>query len=137
MVEALRYKPEGPVLDSRGYPSGPTMSLVSTHFLTEMSTRYISWGVKAAGAYGPQPYHLYVLFALKSGSLNLLEPSESVQACNGIALSLPFTFVRISNIQIEDQSLNIRSTKRSNATFSRVRVSVSGSDTVSIYCHMK
>jgi hypothetical protein len=26
---------------------------------------------------------------LKSGSLNLLEPSEPVQACNGIILSLP------------------------------------------------
>jgi len=26
---------------------------------------------------------------LKSGSLNLLEPSGPVQACNGIALSLP------------------------------------------------
>jgi len=27
---------------------------------------------------------------LKSGSLNLLEPSGPVQACNGIALPLPF-----------------------------------------------
>jgi len=31
-------------------PSGRTMALVSTQFLSEMSTRYISWGVKAAGA---------------------------------------------------------------------------------------
>jgi len=46
-------------------------------------------GVKAAGAYGFQPYHLRVLIVLKSGSLNFLEPSEPVQACNGIAL--PFT----------------------------------------------
>jgi hypothetical protein len=29
---------------------GRTMALVSTHHLTEMSTRNISWGVKAAGA---------------------------------------------------------------------------------------
>jgi len=29
-----------------------------------------------------------VLIVLKSGSLNLLEPSGSVQACNGIALPL-------------------------------------------------
>jgi hypothetical protein len=28
---------------------------------------------------------------LKSGSLNLLEPSGPVKACNGIALPLPFT----------------------------------------------
>ena len=44
-------------------------------------------GVKAAGAYGWQPYHLLVPIVLKSGSLNLLEPSGPVQACNGIALS--------------------------------------------------
>jgi len=31
-------------------PSGRTMALVSTQPLTEMSTRNISWGVKAAGA---------------------------------------------------------------------------------------
>jgi len=57
--------------------------------LTEMSTRNISWGVKAAGAQGWQPYHLHVIIVLKSGSLNLLEPSGPVQACNGIALRLP------------------------------------------------
>ena len=42
-------------------------------------------GEKAAGAYGWQPYHLHVPIVLKSGSLNLLEPSGPVQACNGIA----------------------------------------------------
>ena len=31
-------------------PSGRTMALASTQPLTEMSTRDISWGVKAAGA---------------------------------------------------------------------------------------
>ena len=31
-------------------PSGPTIALGSTQSLTEMSTRSISWGVKAAGA---------------------------------------------------------------------------------------
>jgi len=46
-------------------------------------------GVKAAGAYGSQTCHLQVLIVLKSGSLNLLEPSGPVQACNGIALPLP------------------------------------------------
>jgi hypothetical protein len=44
-------------------------------------------GVKAAGAYGWWPYHLYVPIVLKYGSLNLLEPSEFVQACNGIAFT--------------------------------------------------
>jgi hypothetical protein len=65
------------------------MALGLTQPLTEMSTRNISWGVKAAGAYGWQPYHLHVPIVLKSGSLNLLEPYGPVQACNGIAL--PFT----------------------------------------------
>jgi len=31
----------------------------------------------------------------KSGSLNFLEPSGPVQACNGTALPLPFTFARL------------------------------------------
>ena len=54
--------------------------------LTEMSTRNISWGVKVAGAWGWQPYHLHVPTVFKSGSLNLLELSGPVQACNGTAL---------------------------------------------------
>jgi len=64
------------------------MALGLTKPLTEMSTRNISWGVKVAGAYGWQPYHIHVRIVLKSGSLNLLEPSGTVQACNGIALPL-------------------------------------------------
>ena len=67
-------------------PSGRTEALGSTQPLTEMSTRNICWGVKAAGVYGWQPYHLHVLIVLKSGSLSLLEPWGPVQACNGIAL---------------------------------------------------
>ena len=53
--------------------------------LTEISTRNISCGVKVAGAYDWQPYHLNVPIVLKSGSLNLLEHSGPVQAYNGIA----------------------------------------------------
>ena len=64
------------------------MALRSTPPLTEMSTRNISWGVKVAGTYGWQPYHLRVPTVLKCGSLNLLETSGPVQACNGIALPL-------------------------------------------------
>ena len=63
-----------------------------TQPLTEMSTRNISWEVKAVGAYGWQPYHLHVPIVFKSGSLNLLEPSGPVQACNGIALPFFCTF---------------------------------------------
>jgi len=60
------------------------MVLGSTQPLTEMSTRNISY-IKVAGALGWQTYHLHVPIFLKSGSLNLLEPSGTVQACNGIA----------------------------------------------------
>ena len=35
-----------------------------------------------------KPYHLHVPIVMKSGSLNLLEPSGPVQACNGIALPI-------------------------------------------------
>jgi hypothetical protein len=71
------------------------MALGSTQPLTEM-------GVKAAGAYGLQPCHLHAPIVLKSGSLNLLEPSGPVKACNGI--SLPFT------IYCMDLRLNLSTT---------------------------
>ena len=69
-------------------PSGHTMGLGSTQPLTEMSIRNISRGVKSAGAWGWHPYHLHVPNVMKSGSLNLLEPSRPVQACTGIAFNI-------------------------------------------------
>jgi hypothetical protein len=68
-------------------PSGRSMVLGSTQPRTEMSTRNIFWGLKAAGAKGWQPYHIHMSTVLKSGNFNLLEPSGPVQACNRIALS--------------------------------------------------
>jgi hypothetical protein len=53
-----------------------------------MSTRKISWEIKATGANGWQPYHIHVPIVQKSGSLNLLETEGPVQACNEIALTL-------------------------------------------------
>jgi hypothetical protein len=47
--------------------------------------------VIAAGAQAWQPYHLHVPTILKSGSLNLLEPSGPVQACSGFR----FTFYTV------------------------------------------
>ena len=76
------------VIFHRHNPSGRTMALGLTHPVTEFSTRNISWWVKAAGAYGWQPYQLHAPIVLKSGNLNLLEPSGPVQACNGIALPI-------------------------------------------------
>jgi len=93
LVEALRYKPEGSRFDSRwchwnfsltqsfrphyvpGDDSDSNRNEYQEYFL----------GVKAASTYGWQLYYLHVLIVLKSGSLSLLEPSGSVQACNGIA----------------------------------------------------
>jgi hypothetical protein len=55
LVEALRYKPEGRGFDSRlchwnfSFLPGRTMTLGSTQPIRDMSTRNISWGVKAAG----------------------------------------------------------------------------------------
>jgi hypothetical protein len=43
-----------------------------------------------------------VPIVLKSGSLNLLEPSGPVQACNGIALPLPLQYIYIQYTS-EDQ----------------------------------
>jgi hypothetical protein len=69
------------------------MALGSTHPLTDLSTRNISWAVKAADDYGRQTHHHHVLVGLKSGRLNLLETSGPVQACKGIALPLLSTFI--------------------------------------------
>ena len=88
LVEAPRYKTEGRGFDSRlsleyfhwHNPSGRTMALGLTWSITEMNTRNISWGVKAAGALRWQTYYPNVPIVLKSGSLKLLKPSGVVQA---------------------------------------------------------
>jgi len=61
--------------------------LGSTQSLTETSTRNISWGGKGGQCVGLTAYHLHVPIVLKSGSLNILEPSGPVQTCNGIAMT--------------------------------------------------
>jgi hypothetical protein len=87
------------------------MTLRSTQPLTEMSNMNISWGVKAAGAYGWQPYHLHVSTVLKSGCLNLLETSGPAQACNGIVLPLhcvtPLHAILIKSISLWNNSIKI------------------------------
>ena len=61
------------------------MALESTQPLIEMSTRSISWGK------GGRCVRLTTLppscaVVMKSGTLNLMEPSGPLQACNGTAL---------------------------------------------------
>jgi hypothetical protein len=63
---------------------GPVVVSYST--LNEYQEYFLE--VKAAGEYGWQPCHLHVPIVLKYGSLNLLELSGPVKACNGIALPL-------------------------------------------------
>ena len=94
-------------------PSRRSMALGLTQRLTEMNTRNISWAVKVVGVYGWQPYHLHVPTVLKSRSLKLLEPSGSVQDCNGIALS--FTWPMKSGNQPTSSSIITRG-KRSGMT---------------------
>jgi hypothetical protein len=76
------------------------MALGLTQPLTEMSTRNISLGVKAAGALSWQPYHFHVPIVLKSGSFHLLKSSGPVQVCNGIALSLRTSISELYRVYI-------------------------------------
>ena len=88
---------DGPGIDSRWchwifqwhIPSDRTIALGSTQPLVKMSTRKISWGVKATGAWGWRPYKLHVPNVMKIWEPNLLEPSGSHRACYGTPL--PFT----------------------------------------------
>ena len=83
-------------------PSCRTMALWSTHPLTEMSTRNISWGlggIELAGALGWQSHQLHVPIVMKSRSLNLLYPSGPVQGLLYlIYLFLSLLFSRVEKI---------------------------------------
>jgi hypothetical protein len=57
------------------------MAMESIQPLTEMSTRNISWGLKAAGVSGSQTYHLRVSTVWKSESL---KPPGTLRACPGL-----------------------------------------------------
>jgi hypothetical protein len=57
------------------------MALGSTQPLKEISTRNISWGVKVAGAYGSQTYHLPVPNVLKFWEP---QPPGTLRACTGL-----------------------------------------------------
>ena len=71
--------------------SGRTMTLGSTHPLTEMSTSCISWGKGGRGVrLTTLPPSCDVV--MKFGNLNLLETSGSLQACDGTALHFTVKF---------------------------------------------
>jgi hypothetical protein len=64
-------------------------------------------GVKAAGAWGWQPCYLHVPIFLKSESLNLLEPSGPVKACNVIALPfiLPYITLHVFSSLLQESDV--------------------------------
>jgi hypothetical protein len=64
------------------------MALGSIQPVTEISSRNISWLVKAAGAYGWQPYYLHVTTVPKSGNLIPLEPYGPVIGVYGDCFTL-------------------------------------------------
>ena len=78
---------KGRVLEGRGRFLGAGVNdyLVSDGFRLSLSMCKRSF----------HDYHLHVPTVLKSGSLNLLEPSGSVQDCNGIVLplALPYSVI--------------------------------------------
>jgi hypothetical protein len=91
VVKALRYKSEGPGIDSRGFfPWHLTVpcALGSTQPL-KTNTRIILGKrrpVRKADNLAPS-----CAVVMKSGGLNLLEPCGPVQTCNGTALPLCLT----------------------------------------------
>jgi len=101
LVQALRYKAGGRGFDSRWRHwnfsltqsfrphYGPGVYSASNR--NEYQECFLWGGVKAAGAWSWQLYHLLVPNVFISGSLNLLEPSRPVRACNGIDMLPPHT----------------------------------------------
>ena len=84
--------------------------MVSLEFFSDIILRS-HYGPKVDSASNRNEYQVYFLggkggrcirlttlppscaVVMKSGNLNFLEPSGSLQACNGTALHLPFTFL--------------------------------------------
>ena len=117
MAEALRYNLKGRGFDSRWWH----WNFSSTHsFRLHYDPRFDTaskkkeyqeylLGDKPAG-----PYHVHVPIFLRCESLNLLEPSVPVQACNGIALLYMFYVLRF----LDDCTSYGISTVNSNDKFS-------------------
>jgi len=86
-------------------PPGLTMVLRSAWPPTEMGTRIISWGgwrrpVRRADNLTTYMWRL----SWNLGGLNLLEPSGTVQPCNGIALPYIFIYLfRFLFVRLDEQ----------------------------------
>jgi hypothetical protein len=103
LVEALRYKPKGFGFDSRWYHWNflfnwyfrPHSHSGVDPFSTRNKYHEYLLGVKAAGAYSWQTYHLNLPNILKYGNLNLLETSGTVQACKAIASAWRINYCKV------------------------------------------
>ena len=106
LVETLCYKPEGGGFDSRWchwnfsltYSFRPNYGPGVDSASKRNEYQVFFLGGKGGQCVGSKSY-LRVPTVLKSGSLNLLEPSGPVQACNGIAL--PFTAIKASHLFLD------------------------------------
>jgi len=102
LVEAMRYTSEG-----RGFDSPWLTYSFRSHYGPGVDSasnsneyqEYLLGGVKTTGV-----QDLYVPNVLKSDSLNPLEPSGPLQACNGITL-----LFYIQRLQLTAQRKDIRS----------------------------
>ena len=74
------------------------MALDSTHPLTEMSTRNISW-VKGSRYVRLPSLPSSCAVVMKSGINNFLEPSAALQACNGTAFTQIVHNVELLNVK--------------------------------------
>ena len=70
----------------------------STQPLTEMG--------KCGPCVGRTPYHIHVLIFLKSGSLQLLEPSGPVEAFTEIALAVYLVMENVLKVGTRSSSVN-------------------------------
>ena len=88
VVKVMYHKSKDRWLDPRFHnPSDLTVALGTTHPLTEMSTRIISWG-KVGRCVRLKNLPPSCAVVLKSGNLNFLETSGPLQACNETDLPL-------------------------------------------------
>ena len=95
VVKALRYLSDGPVIDSRWchwifqrhISFRPYHSTGVDSAPSENEYQELSWEQTRLVREADKPHHLHVPNVMKSGSLNLLEPSGPHRACYGT----PFT----------------------------------------------